>query len=91
MLTKRDYAAIISLTILSVFLMFSIFLIHPFGDPNASEMDQYIIDNTINETGTNNGVTSIVFDYRGFDTLGEATILFTAVSGVIILFRRLKP
>jgi multisubunit Na+/H+ antiporter MnhB subunit len=31
-----------------------------------------------------------VFDYRGFDTLGEATVLFAAVAGVIILFRRIK-
>jgi multisubunit Na+/H+ antiporter MnhB subunit len=31
-----------------------------------------------------------VFDYRGFDTLGEATVLFTAVAGVVMIFRRLK-
>ncbi len=90
MMTKRDYAAVVSLTILTVFLVFSILLIHPFGEPNADAMDQYIIDNTVEETGTNNGVTSIVFDYRGFDTLGEATILFTAVAGVIMIFRRLQ-
>jgi multisubunit Na+/H+ antiporter MnhB subunit len=53
-------------------------------------MDDYIILNTQKETGTNNGVTSVVFDFRGFDTLGEATILFAAVSGVIMIFRRLK-
>jgi multisubunit Na+/H+ antiporter MnhB subunit len=53
-------------------------------------MDNHIIENTQNETGTNNGVTSVVFDYRGFDTLGEATILFSAVAGVIMIFRRVK-
>jgi multisubunit Na+/H+ antiporter MnhB subunit len=53
-------------------------------------MDDYIIMHTQNETGTNSGVTTIVFDYRGFDTLGEATILFAAVSGVIMIFRRVK-
>jgi multisubunit Na+/H+ antiporter MnhB subunit len=90
MMTKRDYAAVVSLTILTIFLVFGMLLIHPFGDPNASAMDQYIIDNTVPEAGTNNGVTSIVFDYRGFDTLGEATILFTAVAGVIMIFRRLQ-
>jgi multisubunit Na+/H+ antiporter MnhB subunit len=31
-----------------------------------------------------------VFDYRGFDTLGEATILFSAVAGVLLLFRRVR-
>ena len=53
-------------------------------------MDDHIIDNCQKETGANNGVTSVVFDYRGFDTLGEATVLFTAVAGVIMIFRRLK-
>ena len=53
-------------------------------------MDDYIIDNAQTETGENNAVTSVVFDYRGFDTLGEATVLFTAVAGVILVFRRLK-
>jgi multisubunit Na+/H+ antiporter MnhB subunit len=68
-------------------------MIHPFGEfdeDHNPEMDQYIIDNTQNETGADNGVTSVVFDYRGFDTLGEATVLFTAVTGVILVFRRLK-
>jgi multisubunit Na+/H+ antiporter MnhB subunit len=78
------------LTIMAVFLIFSMLLMHPFGDPTSSAMDQYIIDHTVEETGGNNGVTSVVFDYRGFDTLGEATVLFTAVAGVVMLFRRLK-
>ncbi len=88
--TKRDYLAIIFLTVVSMFLIFSGLLMHPFGQPDEQAMDQYIIDNTQNETGANNGVTAVVFDYRGFDTLGEATVLFTAVAGVIMIFRRLK-
>jgi len=60
------------------------------NDEIKPDMDQYIIDNCQNETGANNAVTSVVFDYRGFDTLGEATVLFAAVAGVILIFRRLK-
>jgi multicomponent Na+:H+ antiporter subunit B len=33
-------------------------------------------------------VTATVFDYRGFDTLGEEFILFTAVTGVVLLLRQ---
>jgi multisubunit Na+/H+ antiporter MnhB subunit len=62
---------------------------HPFGDIDEAAMDDYIIEHTQEETGANNGVTGVVFDYRGFDTLGEATVLFTAVAGVILIFRRL--
>jgi multisubunit Na+/H+ antiporter MnhB subunit len=64
--------------------------IHPFGDPSATAMDDYIIDNAQGQTGSNNVVASVVFDYRGLDTLGEATILFTAVTGVLLLLRAVK-
>jgi multisubunit Na+/H+ antiporter MnhB subunit len=59
-----------------------------FGEAPEAEMDDYIIQNAQRETGANNAVTSVVFDYRGFDTLGEATVLFAAVVGVIVIFRR---
>ena len=89
-MSKRNIAAVIFFAIVAVFFVFGALMMHPFGEPEKTEMDQYIIDNTQNETGADNGVTSVVFDYRGFDTLGEATVLFTAVAGVIVLFRRLK-
>ena len=87
---KRTIVAVLVFTIVIVFFLFSIFMIHPFGQPGNVAMDDHIITHTQNETGTNNGVTSVVFDYRGFDTLGETTILFTAVAGVLMLFRRVK-
>lgn len=85
----RRTAAGISLGVVIAFLVASAFLIHPFGQP-PSPMDDYMIDNAQAETGTNNVVTAVLFDYRGFDTLGEATILFTAVTGVVMLFRATK-
>jgi len=87
---SRNLIAIVVLTIISVFFVFSALMIHPFGSPNETGMDDKIITNAQNETATNNGVTAVVFDYRGFDTLGEATILFTAVAGIIMIFRRIK-
>ena len=89
-MSRRNLAAIIFFGVVAVFLVFSALLMHSFGSPVQPEMDDYIIENCQDETGANNGVTSVVFDYRGFDTLGEATILFTAVAGVILVFRRLK-
>jgi len=94
-MSLRNIVGLIFFTIVAIFLVFSALMIHPFGPELGQEgfdapMDQYIIDNTQRETGADNGVTSVVFDYRGFDTLGEATVLFTAVAGVIMLFRRRK-
>ena len=89
-MSKRNLFALIFFVIMAVFLFISSLMMHPFGDPSSTNMDDKIIENAQIETGTNNGVTSVVFDYRGFDTLGEATILFTAVAGVMIIFRRMN-
>jgi multisubunit Na+/H+ antiporter MnhB subunit len=85
----RQVVGLILLLVLVAFLVSGVLLIHPFGYP-PSDMDDYIIENAQKETGSNNVVASVVFDYRGLDTLGEATILFTAVTGVLLLLRTRK-
>jgi Multisubunit Na+/H+ antiporter, MnhB subunit len=82
---------------LAIVLVVAVFLIVllpafglSFGEPRTSSTDDYYIENTQEETGSSNAVTAVVFDYRGFDTLGEATVLFIAVLGIIMLFRRIK-
>jgi multicomponent Na+:H+ antiporter subunit B len=40
------------------------------------------------ERGATNVVAAVVFDYRGFDTMGEEFILFCAVIGVVMLLRQ---
>ncbi|MGB2705865.1 MAG: hydrogen gas-evolving membrane-bound hydrogenase subunit E [Candidatus Omnitrophota bacterium] len=40
------------------------------------------------KTGAANIVASVILDYRAFDTLGEATVLFTAVIGVLAIVRK---
>jgi multisubunit Na+/H+ antiporter MnhB subunit len=62
-------------------------LIHPFGNPGKAIMDEYFIDSALKDRSAPNIVTSMVFDYRGFDTLGEAAVLFTAVCSIGALFR----
>jgi multicomponent Na+:H+ antiporter subunit B len=49
----------------------------------------YLIDHVaLPERHMTNAVTALVFDYRGFDTMGEEFILFAAVTGVVLLLRR---
>ncbi|PKK85409.1 MAG: hypothetical protein CVT48_05485 [Thermoplasmata archaeon HGW-Thermoplasmata-1] len=84
----RRITAIVALAVFGAFMVLACLFMHPFGTTPESAMDDYIINNCQNETGANNAVTSVVFDYRGFDTLGEATILFTAVAGIMTVFRR---
>jgi multicomponent Na+:H+ antiporter subunit B len=42
---------------------------------------------SIKETHVPNVVTSVLGDYRGYDTLGETTVIFTAGIGVMMLLR----
>lgn len=76
------------LLLLTLILVAGTLSMRDFGTPMHKEMDDYFLTHGQIETGANNIVTSVVFDYRGFDTLGEATVLFSAVSGVLVIFRR---
>ncbi|MFV0296472.1 MAG: DUF4040 domain-containing protein [Hyphomicrobiaceae bacterium] len=46
----------------------------------------YLVD-SVPLTGVPNVVTSVLGDYRGYDTLGETTVIFTAGIGVMLLLR----
>jgi multicomponent Na+:H+ antiporter subunit B len=59
----------------------------PGSPPNAHVSPRYI-EKTIEETSTPNIVTSLLADYRGYDTLGETTVIFTAGIVCILLLRR---
>ncbi|MEM0360000.1 MAG: hydrogen gas-evolving membrane-bound hydrogenase subunit E [Candidatus Diapherotrites archaeon] len=86
----KQSAKVVVLSVLALFLFFTAIAMRSFGAPKKTAMDDYMILNGQRETAANNIVAAIVFDYRGYDTLGEATILFTAVSGVFLLFRAVK-
>ncbi len=59
-----------------------------FGDPNApihSHVSPKYINDTTAEIGMPNIVTAVLASYRGFDTLGEVTVIFAAGIGVLLL------
>jgi len=59
-----------------------------FGDVDLSDRvsGQYLDSAQIDEIGAANIVTAIVVGFRGFDTLGEVTVLFISSLGVALLF-----
>ena len=59
-----------------------------FGYPIMRVARTYISQG-LAKTGATNLVSAVMLDYRAYDTLGEATILFTAVIGVLSLVRRI--
>ena len=81
----RKVTAVILLGLVGYYL-FSYFIQIPFGEDRSSVGDYYL-NNTVEQTGSVNTVTSIIVSYRGFDTLGEVTVLFLAATGLgAILF-----
>jgi multicomponent Na+:H+ antiporter subunit B len=62
-----------------------------FSDPQApihSHVAPRYLEQGPKETGVPNVVTAVLASYRGYDTLGETAVVFTAGVGVIALLRR---
>ena len=68
-----------------------------FGDakaPSQTHVGPYYLEKSMPETGVPNVVTAVLASYRGFDTLGEVTVIFTAGVAVMLLIgrrRKTKP
>jgi len=45
----------------------------------------YYIQHSVEDTTAPNIVTAVLASYRGYDTLGEVTVIFTAGIGVMLL------
>ena len=68
------------------FFRMSIETLDVFGSGSLRMAGPYI-EGAVERTGSVNLVTGVVFDFRGYDTLGEATVLVTAVLGVLTILR----
>lgn len=71
---------------LGAFLLWGMAGLPAFGH-YAGEYGRLISSVGVQERHASNLVGAVVFDYRGFDTLGEEFILFTSVMGVAFILR----
>ncbi len=90
---KIDTQQIINMSLAFIFMLVLIFFfiqaidtLNPFGEHSLRMASAYVGE-TAAKTGSANLVTGVLFDFRGYDTLGEATILFTAAIGVLTILR----
>ncbi|MFB6303361.1 MAG: DUF4040 domain-containing protein [Haloferacaceae archaeon] len=62
------------------------------GDPSApvvaGDVSQYYLAQAYHQTGVKNAVTAVLAAYRGFDTLGEATVVFAAGVAMLLVLGR---
>jgi len=69
-------------------LVYATFDMPRFGDPQAPAQQHVApryIERSAAEVGLPNIVTSVLASYRGYDTLGEVAVIFTAGIGVMLL------
>jgi len=66
----------------------------PWGDarsPASTHVSTHYIEHTLEETTVPNVVTAVLADYRGYDTMFETIVIFTAGVICIFLLRTFKP
>jgi len=86
--------------VVSVAIIFVIFLagirvfetLPDFGTPIFAEAadaaSKTYISQGMHKTGAANLVSSVILDFRAYDTLGEATVLFTSIIGATVILRK---
>jgi multicomponent Na+:H+ antiporter subunit B len=87
--TAGNISAITTLLLLVILLYFFTVSIKLLDVPGKSSlrMAEHYIEGAASKTGSSNLVTGVVFDFRGYDTMGEAVVLVTAVLGVLTILR----
>ena len=61
------------------------------GDPHSpasTHVSPHYLRHSLHDAATPNVVTTVLADYRGYDTLGETAVIFTAGMACILLLRR---
>src|SRR3972149_4490506 len=89
LLLKAPDLAIVQIVVETITLIIMVAVVlNSSREESYSGLDpQGFIHAAAGKTGAANLVTGVVFDFRGYDTLGEATVLITAVLGVISILR----
>jgi multicomponent Na+:H+ antiporter subunit B len=85
----HNRTALIFVGIILVFAWFAFQSLAPFGEP-LMRVSDYYLNNGLTMVGAANFVTSVILDFRAYDTFGEAMVLFVSISGAFAILRRWK-
>ena len=79
-------AGLVFLGLLVVACVYAFRSMIPFGEPLMTVSQRYL-EKGFDGTGAANAVTAVLLDFRAYDTLGEATVIFAAVIGAYAVLR----
>lgn len=88
---SRSWAPLLMVSVTGAAMVYGTFDLPSYGDPGAPAHGHVVpryIKASPTEIGPPNIVTSVLASYRGYDTLGETVVIFTAGIGVIALLGR---
>ncbi len=84
------FSVVSSLIFFGLFLVFAWIAVQDlpaFGHPLMRVSREYL-ETSLEKTGAANVVAGVILDFRGYDTLGEATVIFVSILGAFVLLRR---
>ena len=87
-LPRRRLLPLVIVLITGTALIYGTLDMPNFGDPSApihQHVAPYYHERSVEDTTIPNVVTAVLASYRGFDTLGETCVVFTAGVGVLVL------
>ena len=90
---ERPWCSLFIIVPIFLLLCYALVDMPPYGASSApahQHVAKYYIDKTSTEIAIPNIVTAVLASYRGFDTLGEITVIFTAGLAVFLLIAREK-
>ncbi len=93
----RSILSIVLVTLTGAVLVYGTLDMPPYGSPDNPahhHVAPRYIEESPHEVGPPNIVTSVLASYRGYDTMGETAVIFTAAVGVLTLLagrRRRAP
>jgi multicomponent Na+:H+ antiporter subunit B len=86
--------ALITVTVVGLLIFYGTLDLKRIGDPTApihQGVAKYYIEQAYPDSHVPNVVTVILASYRGYDTMFETAVIFTAGAGLILLLRRERP
>jgi len=91
-LERVDLRALAVAVALVAVLSTTVVALPPVGAADSAvatdDVTRYYLDNAYKETEVHNAVTAVLASYRGFDTLGEAVVVYAAGVGLLLVLHR---
>lgn len=90
-LVEVRWGPALAVALLALMLAATVPALPAVGDPAApatNHVAPYYLEHAYKDTGFENVVTAILVGYRGFDTFGEVTVVFTAIAASLAVLRR---